>query len=298
MTISNSTVLIIGPTGFVGQRIFNKLLIAKENGKLGRVVAGVNRPTTIANADETIHLDYNDEQNLMQQLQGIDVVVSAVSITPETSASADKLLAAMASTNVKLYIPSEFGVDYHKTQFNKISVFEAKQRHREHARQFDFKTVSLYNGIIMEFTFGKLFDMKQLEWKVLSSKERVAVTSLNDLSSVVALLAATPFEHIGALKDEIYICSDCKTIHDYAKIFEEKTKQPVVLVDQKRDEYLEKYEQFKSGKIQGDPTDAFKATMHLIASEGSIDFSVHNDDKMFDVPWTSVEQYAASICHD
>lgn len=203
----------------------------------------------------------------------------------------------MAYNNVKLYIPSEYGVDYHKTQFNKIPVFEAKQRHREYAKQFSFKTISLYTGLIMEFTFGKLFDMKQLEWRLLSSKEKVAVTSLNDLSLVVAKIAATPLDQLNACKDEVYICSDCRTMHDYAKIFEEKIKQPIVLVDEKQDTYLEKYELSKSGKFEGDPLDAFKATVHLIANEGSIDFSVQNDDKMFDVHWTSVEQYATSICH-
>lgn len=92
MTHNKATVLLIGPTGFVGQRILNKLLLAKEDGNIGKVIAGVNSSTQIAGADATIQLDYKDDQRLIQQLQGVDVVISAVNITPDTAACADKLL--------------------------------------------------------------------------------------------------------------------------------------------------------------------------------------------------------------
>ena len=203
----------------------------------------------------------------------------------------------MAYNNVKLYIPSEYGVDYNKTHYNKIPVFEAKQRHRDYAKQFGFKTIRLYTGLIMEFTFGRLLDLKQLEWKLLSSKQKVAVTALDDLSAVVTQIAATPIDQLNACKDEVYVCSDCRSMHDYARIFEEKTKQPVVLLNQKKEAYEETYAQVQSGKYTGDPLDGFKATIHLIASEGTVDFSENNDDKMFNVEWTSVDKYAASICH-
>ena len=88
----HSTVMLVGPTGFVGQRIFNALLHAREQGKIAKVVAGINYPTQIANADETICLEYKDDQRLIEQLRGIDIVISAVNMTPETAANADKLL--------------------------------------------------------------------------------------------------------------------------------------------------------------------------------------------------------------
>lgn len=308
---NNATVLLVGSTGFVGGRILNELIQAKHNNKIGKVIAGVNHATHLANVDQTIQLDYHDDENLNQQLKGVDVVISAISITPDSLTNVDKLLVciisttfiannsqtAMAFNKVKLYIPSEYGVDYNKTQYKSHPVFVAKSRHIEKAKQFDFKTVSIYSGLIMEFTFGKLLDMKELEWKLVSSKQKVALTSLNDLSSVIAQLAATPLEDVNKLKSELRIFSDCRSIHKYARVFEDQIHQPIVLIDVNRAIYEKTFALLEKGEYTGDQFEAFKATVHLIASEGSVDFTADNDNGMFEIDWTTVDKYAASICH-
>ncbi|TIC30992.1 hypothetical protein E3Q10_00900 [Wallemia mellicola] len=275
---NNATVLLVGSTGFVGGRILNELIQAKHNNKIGKVIAGVNHATHLANVDQTIQLDYHDDENLNQQLKGVDVVISAISITPDSLTNVDKLLTAMAFNKVKLYIPSEYGVDYNKTQYKSHPVFVAKSRHIEKAKQFDFKTVSIYSGLIMEFTFGKLLDMKELEWKLVSSKQKVALTSLNDLSSVIAQLAATPLEDVNKLKSELRVFSDCRSIHKYARVFEDQIHQPIVLIDVNRAIYEKTFALLEKGEYTGDQFEAFKATVHLIASEGSVDFTADNDN--------------------
>lgn len=308
---NNATVLLVGSTGFVGGRILNELIQAKRNNKIGKVIAGVNHATHLANVDQTIQLDYHDDENLNQQLKGVDVVISAISITPDSLSNIDKLLVcnisalfiannsqtAMAFNKVKLYIPSEYGVDYRKTHYKNHPVFATKSRHIEKAKQFDFKTISIFSGLLMEFTFGKILDMKELEWKIISSKQKVALTSLNDLSSVISQLAATPLDEINKLKSELHIYSDCRNIHKYARIFEDQIRQPVVLIDVNKAIYEKTYALLEKGEYTGDQFDAFKATVHLIASEGSIDFSADNDNGMFEIAWTSVDKFAASMCH-
>ena len=63
-----------------------------------------------------LHMDYNDRTVLKKLLQehSVDVVISALSLFDEESAKAQMALisAAIESSTVKRFIPSEFGVDY------------------------------------------------------------------------------------------------------------------------------------------------------------------------------------------
>jgi uncharacterized protein YbjT (DUF2867 family) len=74
-------VLIIGATGFIGQAIYHFL----QRGECFEVVAGVRNPQKLS--DEGVKIDFSDlhnDQELVAQLKGFDVVINTVGIIAET----------------------------------------------------------------------------------------------------------------------------------------------------------------------------------------------------------------------
>ena len=130
-------VLLLGATGFIGQRLLEALRAAGHE-----VVCGMRSTHTISGC-RSIAVDYTRDQapaDWMQRLSGIDVVINAVGILRETKSASFEalhvhapvaLFTACAQIGVKVVQISALGADVHAASGYHLSKKRADDRSDE-----------------------------------------------------------------------------------------------------------------------------------------------------------------------
>jgi hypothetical protein len=143
-------------------------------------------------------------------------------IGPSGHVFKEKLLRVLSDTNVKLYFPSEFGVDHTVHDFPH-GEWDQKKRHFELAQSLipDVHICRVYVGLFLEDSIGPWFgfNTKQGRYEAVGSKDSIiSFTAMGDVGKAVAALALTPRE---AIPKEVHISGDDLTFSDIAKIMAE-----------------------------------------------------------------------------
>ncbi|KAF7587787.1 hypothetical protein BBP40_006697, partial [Aspergillus hancockii] len=192
MPPSKPTIAIAGGTGHLGKHITSALLSTPFiNSFTSIILLTRQQPSTTPNppSAKLIHRTY-DPTDLPTALQDIDILINAIGPTGHTFK--DQLLRALPKTNVKVYFPSEFGVNHYIHDFAHLE-WDAKKTHFNLARSLvpDIKICRVFCGLFMEDSIGPWFgfDTRAGVYEVVGDgRVPVSFTGLEDVGRVVAAL--------------------------------------------------------------------------------------------------------------
>ncbi|ROS75752.1 nucleoside-diphosphate-sugar epimerase [Curtobacterium sp. PhB130] len=188
-----TTVLVAGATGDLGSRIVSALLDHDVH------VRALTRGSSSADLDDRVEVvtaAYDDPEALRRALDGVEVVVSAVSGTRGVIVDAQRaLLAAAVDAGVQRFVPSDYAADYRSITPGSNRNFELR---REFAADLDaapIRATSVLNGAFTDMLTGQapmiLFDRQRvLFWS--SADQVLDFTTKDDVARVTALVALDP----------------------------------------------------------------------------------------------------------
>lgn len=191
----SSTILVAGATGDLGRRIVQELLSHDVR------IRVLTRPGTDAAAAlfggndriDIVTAAYSDHDALVSALDGVDVVLSAVSgIRPVIIDAQRALLSAAVAAGTPRFIPSDFSSDYRAITPGSNRNFELR---REFAADLDaapIRGTSILNGMFAELLTDEapmiLFDRRRvLFWS--SADQVLDFTTKDDVARVTAAAA-------------------------------------------------------------------------------------------------------------
>jgi hypothetical protein len=222
------TIALAGATGRLGSHILSALLSPTFSPSYAAIIILVrpdSKSTIPAHFDSsTIQARVYDPANIAASLTDIDVLISAVG--PTGHDFKDSLVSALAdpSVNVKLYIPSEFGVDHTVHDFRHVE-WDHKKAHFELTRQLldstKARVLRIFVGLFLEESIGPWFGFHTREGRyecIGSADAKVSYTSLDDAGKVVAQAARA--EMVGVL-EEIHVAGDTVSTREIAGLMEE-----------------------------------------------------------------------------
>ncbi|KAK2601988.1 hypothetical protein QQS21_004414 [Conoideocrella luteorostrata] len=213
------TVAIAGATGNLGRELVNAFLLSEFRTRFQEVIILVRSESqcTASLVSAGAKLRTYNEENLEQSLQGVDVLVNAVG--PSGHAFKEKLLRALPLTAVKLYFPSEFGVNHYLHDFPHEE-WDAKKHHFTLATQHlpNIHICRVYAGLLLEDSIGPWFGFftKQGEYEAIGSiSQRASYISKMDVGKALASLSSLPLDII---PEQVYLNGDSKSFLEIAQI--------------------------------------------------------------------------------
>ncbi|KAM4056965.1 nmrA-like family protein [Hirsutella rhossiliensis] len=160
------------------------------------------------------------EDKLEEALEGVDVLVNTVG--PSGHKFKESLLRCLPRTAVRLYFPSEFGVNHYLHDFDHEE-WNAKKHHFRLTSQLipNIRVCRVYPGLFLEESIGPWFGFftKQGKYEAIGSPAQpVTYTSMDDTGKALAVLASSP---PAAVPAEVYLSGDSKSFAEIAKIMGE-----------------------------------------------------------------------------
>ena len=260
------TVALFGATGRLGKHILTALLSPTFRSSYRDVIV-FQRPNSSTSLPSTANFTTRniDDASLASSLQDVNVVISAIG--PTGHGFKDNLINAMAaSPALKLYIPSEFGVDHTVHDFRHVE-WDHKKLHYDLAQKFliprGVQVLRIYVGLFLEESIGPWFGFHTSKGRyecIGSADTKVSYTSLEDAGKVVAQCART--EMVGILEG-IHVGGDTVSVREVAEVMEKNGAGKIEI--EERD--LEKW---KTGAIEEGTSDPSKY-LRFLMGEGNIE---------------------------
>jgi len=283
-----------------------------------RVIAVVRDPSSPAakalaeQGAEIRHVNPADPLlSFTQAFEGVDAVINVVGKSPLEYK--DTLFQAALKSGVKVYFPSEYGVDHRLHSFPGWDDVEWNLK-REHAQKSHelagnkIKIVSVYTGLFLEGALGPWFgfDTANLTYTAVGSPdEKFAVTSKADIGRALAelsLLAFSP-ETASSVPNDVRIAGENVSYRQVRDIVQGvrnelgvEPKGEIVLKSEPLEPFkaLVKEEQLKS------PAPGPLRHIKILVAEGKLDFSAGNHDELVNPgqkvwKWKTVEEYVREV---
>jgi uncharacterized protein YbjT (DUF2867 family) len=191
-------ILLAGATGNLGAQIA-KALIAR-NAHVRAIVRPSSDATKIAALQqlgvEVIQLEMSNSAALQQACTGIDCVVSALSGLRPVIIDAQKLLLdAAVAAKVPRFIPSDFSLDFTKTQGGRNRNLDLRREFHLYLDQQPIQATTIFNGAFADMLTGEmpliLFKRKRiLYWG--SADQQMDMTTVADTAAYTAAAALDP----------------------------------------------------------------------------------------------------------
>lgn len=298
-TTNLPTVALAGSTGYLGSQVLTVLTSPAFRPSFNDVVV-LKRKKPSSDSEDShstssnlYTIRYYDESNLSASLQDIDVLINTIG--PTGHSFKDALLRAIPSSpTVKLYIPSEFGVDHTVHDFPHEE-WNHKKTHFSLAQEIlssKTKVCRIFIGLFTEASIGPwfAFDTKNAIYEAVGSADMpISFTSLEDTGRVIARVASMPLDQI---PPQIHVASDTLTIKELARIMEDAGSDPIRIeeVDLAR---------YKETVIREGTTDPSKY-LRFLMGEGKINHTqqgLGNDNELVNPgerlwKWKSMKEYA------
>ncbi|VEU22130.1 DEKNAAC103143 [Brettanomyces naardenensis] len=214
-------VAVIGLNGAIGSHVLEALTSPTFKSNVASPIIAISRkvPETKRPGVKYVEGSIDNAEALKEAYKGVDVVVDISSISVSHEASVD----AAVANGVKLYIPSEFGTDYSKSQFK--DVFAAKAKVLEYAKAKGLKTVQIITGFFTEWFIPAPpltgIDVEKGTFQLHGDgKERASTTSLIDVGKVVASVAIKP---VAEIPEVVVVQGSAPTFSEIAEYYESVT---------------------------------------------------------------------------
>ncbi|KAF3939754.1 hypothetical protein ABW19_dt0209094 [Dactylella cylindrospora] len=218
-------VAVAGATGTLGKALVGALLDPQFRSKYKDVVV-LSRNTKSPQIEEWVNQgaiakEYNvdDDASVKEALAGVDVLVNVLASNDGGFKSKVAAVVTSPSSSIKLYIPSEFGVDHYLHDFQHPE-WDKKAAHFEavSARK-DLKICRVFNGLFLEMSIGPWFgfNTKEGKYEVVGSGDApVTFTGIQDIAkSIASAIANVPIDQ---LPDKLYISGDSTSLNQVAKL--------------------------------------------------------------------------------
>lgn len=208
----------------------------------------------------------------------------------------DVILSALADSSVKVYFPSEFGVNHTVHDFSQPE-WDYKKAHAARARELlgpkGGKVCCIYPGLFLESSIGPWFgfDTKNGKYECVGSKDKkIGFTGMKDLGLVTASLASLSAEKVVG---EVHVAGDNRSFEEIAEIMEKAGAGPIEVTELDLQEYKK--------KVLSDPKGANPAVcLRFLMGERKIEHTKDGlgDDDEFVNPgernwkWKTVEDLA------
>lgn len=202
-----ATVALVGFTGLLGQHVFKELLTntkhLKELVLLSRhdnKKAPVKTPDTVASSIAVVN--YESKESIQAALEGCSILISVMGTEGDYMKTKKTMIeAAAATTSVKLYIPSDFGVDHNVAIDTASDVFHHacwldKNKHQRYAESLGLQTAALYIGLFLENPWGAWgmwhgYNDVENTWTVAGAgDQKITMTSKTDIAKAVSRMCA------------------------------------------------------------------------------------------------------------
>ncbi|ETN37018.1 uncharacterized protein HMPREF1541_08006 [Cyphellophora europaea CBS 101466] len=212
-------VAIVGAGGRLGKHILSALLSPEFRSSYADVVV-LRRSGTESAVIPNATVRTFEQDTIGDCIHDVDVLISAVG--PTGHAFKDSLVNAMAKSSVRLYIPSEFGVDHTVHDFPHAE-WDHKKLHFDLTQKFipNVQVLRIYVGLFLEESIGPWFGFHTAADKydcIGSADTPVSYTSLDDAGKVVAQVARMQMLPI---LEQIHIGGDTKSTRETAHIMQE-----------------------------------------------------------------------------
>ncbi|KAK6501169.1 hypothetical protein TWF481_009016 [Arthrobotrys musiformis] len=288
-------VAVAGGTGVLGKEIVRALLDPQFRSRYQDVVL-LTRNAASPNALEGIskgaiarEYSTDNDQTIAAALAGVDILVNVVA--PVDKEFESKIAAAVTSpsSNVKLYLPSEFGVEHYLHDF-KHPVWGKKKIHFEavSARK-DLKVCLVFPGLFTEHSIGPWFGLNTKEGKyefIGSGDTPVSFTSIVDIGNAVAsALANIPVE---SFPEKLYFSGDAVSLRQVAELMKDAGAGEIKVSNLDLAEYKAK----TTSNAESDPA----ACLRFLMAEGKIN-NEKNDNELVNPgekvwKWKKMKGYA------
>lgn len=228
--MSDRPILIAGGTGHLGGLIVESLRRRKTR------IRVLVRPTTnrerieklSAAGVEIVTADYSDPVQLRKACHGAACVVSALAGLRETMIDAQgALLDAAVAVGVARFIPSDFAIDFYKTEPGSNRNLDLR---REFSRRLDaapIKATSILNGMFMDLLGGQAPFILFRFHRVLYWEKQDQLMDFTTIENVAEYTAAAAVD--SSTPRFLRIAGDVATARDLAGIAEEVTGEPFKL---------------------------------------------------------------------
>ncbi|KIO26433.1 hypothetical protein M407DRAFT_235092 [Tulasnella calospora MUT 4182] len=196
--MSPISVAIAGATGDLGRRVVRRFLSPEYFPSQVAEVKFFTRDASSAASQELIDLGVKAIETGIsaESFKNVDVFVS-VQGEGTSLEERNAYVKAAGEAGVKVYIPTEFGIDYRKLPFEH-PVWELKLAHDTYARSVSggkLKVVSIYVGLFLDDTFpvGTALGLDtpgRVYTSVLSAETAVSFLSRDDIARGLAQLVS------------------------------------------------------------------------------------------------------------
>ena len=155
------SVLVVGATGTVGSFVTKALL--NKQAHVSILVRKESESKANKLKELGAHLVHGDvssstEEELIQALNGVEVIVSTLSGGPEIVFDGQiKLLEAAKKAGVKKFIPSAFGVDINKLDFGDVLIVDPKKKFAIELVNSGLEYVQIHTGIFAAYAASPTF---------------------------------------------------------------------------------------------------------------------------------------------
>ncbi|KAJ5733948.1 hypothetical protein N7493_002734 [Penicillium malachiteum] len=211
---------IAGATGHLGQHVTSAFLSPLFRDQFSEVILlSRKESSTSASENKKYTTRKYDETNLKDALQGVDILVDTIGHSGHTFKA--NLARALPHTNVRIYFPSEFGVDHYVHDFPHLE-WDQKKKNLALAQELNpsIKICRVFCGLFLEDSIGPWFGFNTKNGKyesVGSSHSPISFTDLGDVGRTVASLAALPDTQI---PDTVHIAGDTRSFTEIADIMQ------------------------------------------------------------------------------
>ncbi|KAJ5504154.1 hypothetical protein N7463_007028 [Penicillium fimorum] len=223
-SLTRPVLAIAGATGHLGKHITAAFLSSIFQDKFSEIIllsrneSCLFQPSSSQAGVKLTTRRYN-EHNLEEALQGIQILVNTVG--PAGHDFKANIVVALPRTDIRVYFPSEFGVDHYGHDFAHLEWHE-KKKHYANVQSVvaHMKIFRVFCGVFLEDSIGPWFglDTKNGKYTSIGSfRTPVSFTSLDDVGRAVASLANMPAEKI---PDVVHVGGDSRSIVEIAGIME------------------------------------------------------------------------------
>ncbi|CRK49016.1 hypothetical protein BN1723_008336 [Verticillium longisporum] len=223
--MSSITVAIAGGTGNLGYKIVQALLSDQLRPRFRELVvlARNDSEKTASLESKGAAIRLYSEGNLKSALEGVNVLINTVGATGHHFK--EQLLRALPQSSVKLYFPSEFGVDHYVHDFAHDE-WDAKKNHIRLAEELipEIRVCRLFPGLFLEDSIGPWFGFhtKLNRYEAVGSPdEPTSYTSMHDVGRALAALAVLPPAEV---PEKVHLAGDTKSVAEIARIMEQASE--------------------------------------------------------------------------
>ncbi|KAM0345661.1 hypothetical protein ACHAPU_006315 [Fusarium lateritium] len=215
------TVAIAGATGNLGAKVTEGFLQPPFRERFDDVIvlARSRSPKVEHLIKHGASLRLYAEDNLKEALDGVDVLINTVG--PSGHHFKEALLRSIPGSSVKLYFPSEFGVDHYVHDFPHEE-WDAKKAHFRLASELisDISICRVYAGLFLEDSIGPWFgfNTKRGRYEAVGDPtQKTSYTSMYDVGKALTILACQP---VASIPPEVHLSGDSKSITEIAELME------------------------------------------------------------------------------